>query len=752
MTFIAIRNLVDVLIILTFVNSTTLSAVTVTTASFISSSAVSTLVGLQKDRRIPVVTSTMNMEKDELYIESMEPVKFNDSKQPQTPTRKRGRPGIVVFSGGTAFNAAAAEMALRNVASVAATSSSRVVASNNDAGVGVAGGLDDDSIKSENSIHEMMMMTSMMMMSQSNTNNNNNNNNIMEGGGIKVWHVLPVTDDGGSTAEIVRVLGGPAVGDIRSRLLRLAPGHTREGRAVRRLLGHRLVSLETIKKQQQQQRRRRSSKYDDDEEEEEITADKVSRMAREEWFDIIDGGMESHRHHGLRHYADEEEEEEDNDDESDSDDYEHPLWKGVSTPYRSIIRSFLVHFHSQVMHTHNGIRHSSRNPPFDFTGGSVGNFFFAGARTFFGSLPAAIFLFSKVAGIPSGSRVLPAVLSEERLVLGAVLKDGTRLRGQYEISHPSPRQLAMKSNSTKEKDGQRDRSGSFKAVVKSFDTSDSLNEGITSLHPSAMKRVCYLLHDPTWRRKVQGQRNANNPSAAAEPPSPQRSKSRVRTDWTDRHEVDPEPNPSVLEAISNANCIVYGCGSLFTSVLPSLVLRGVGEEIVRKAVPRVLLLNGWHDHETTWMETSSDGNAVVKQMDATAIVQTIASAFDRGNEQCKDDEDDSHDGCSVTPIPLITDYITHILYPIGSEIDIKEQSLEELCASRQRLRSEHATSVGTAKQTNELPSHLDRIKVMGIASIPADECVEGKRSGGASRHRIFDAGALVDCLLELAST
>ncbi len=35
-------------------------------------------------------------------------------------------------------------------------------------------------------------------------------------------HVLPVSDDGGSTAEIVRVLGGPAVGDIRSRCLRLA--------------------------------------------------------------------------------------------------------------------------------------------------------------------------------------------------------------------------------------------------------------------------------------------------------------------------------------------------------------------------------------------------------------------------------------------------------------------------------------------------------------------------------------------------
>mmetsp|Transcript_7103 Transcript_7103/g.10354 ORF Transcript_7103/g.10354 Transcript_7103/m.10354 type:complete len:796 (-) Transcript_7103:21-2408(-) len=709
----------------------------------------------QRNSNHVIQSSVSSKEGEEMYKESMEPVKFNDGKQ---PIRKRGRPGIVVFSGGTAFNAAAAEMALRNAASVVATStSSRRASANttsksasggNDDGV-VVDGFDDDSIKSdvsqrsENSVSEMMMTSMMMMDAPSQPNANNIHNNNMEGGGIKVWHVLPVTDDGGSTAEIVRVLGGPAVGDIRSRLLRLAPGHTREGRAVRRLLGHRLVSLESIQKQ----KRRCVNDGEEEHAEDEITEEQVSRMARDEWLEIIEGGIESHRHYGLRHHhIDQEEEEEDHDEDIDSDDYEHPLWKGVSTPYRSIIRSFLVHFHSQVMQTHNGIRHSSRNPPFDFTGGSIGNFFFAGARTFFGSLPAAIFLFSKVAGIPSGSRVLPAVLSEERLVLGAELWDGTRLRGQYEISHPSQRQLAMKSSKTK--DGQRDRSGSFKAVVKSFDTSDSLNEGITSsLHPAAMKRVCYLLHDPTWRRKG-GQRYTINSPASSEPSYSPRSKSRVRTDWTDRHEVDPEPNPSVLEAISNANCIVYGCGSLFTSVLPSIVLRGVGEEIVRKDVPRVLLLNGWHDHETTWLETSSDGSAVVKQMDATAIVQTIASAFDRGIEQSfKDDEDDSLDGCSVTPVPLITDYITHILYPIGSEVDINDQSLEELCTSRSQL----AASVGIAGQHNELSSQLDRIEVIGIASMPADECAEGKRSGGASRHRIFDAGALVNALLELAS-
>lgn len=47
-----------------------------------------------------------------------------------------------------------------------------------------------------------------------------------------VSHVLPVSDDGGSTAEIVRVIGGPAVGDIRSRCLRLADDRDEEVRGV----------------------------------------------------------------------------------------------------------------------------------------------------------------------------------------------------------------------------------------------------------------------------------------------------------------------------------------------------------------------------------------------------------------------------------------------------------------------------------------------------------------------------------------
>ncbi|CAH9055378.1 unnamed protein product [Cuscuta europaea] len=181
----------------------------------------------------------------------------------------------------------------------------------------------------------------------------------------RVTHVLPVSDDGGSTSEIVRVLGGPAVGDIRSRCLRLSDQSTSEALAVRTLLGHRLP----------------------------LDAQK----SKLEWYAIVEGN--------------------------------HGLWKGVSKPYGETIRAFLAYFQNQIL------RRSE--DAFCFSNGSIGNFFFAGARTFFQSLDAAIFLFSRVSDIPIESLVLPVISTNERLTLGCELWDGTIIRGQNKISHPT---------------------------------------------------------------------------------------------------------------------------------------------------------------------------------------------------------------------------------------------------------------------------------------------------------------------------
>lgn len=156
----------------------------------------------------------------------------------------------------------------------------------------------------------------------------------------RVAHVLPVSDDGGSTAEIVRVLGGPAVGDIRSRCLRLADDTNEEvrpfwqepGMCVYTLLeGHQHVSLaktslgQTLQSLALQAEAVRS-----------LLAHRLPgsspAAAKAEWHDIVDG--------------------------------EHDLWRGVSEPYKHTIRAFLVYFNTQIQ------RQATER--FNFRNGSVG--------------------------------------------------------------------------------------------------------------------------------------------------------------------------------------------------------------------------------------------------------------------------------------------------------------------------------------------------------------------------------------------
>ena len=117
-------------------------------------------------------------------------------------------------------------------------------------------------------------------------------------------------------------------------------------------------------------------------------------------------------------------------------------------------------------------------------------------------------------------------------------------------------------------------------------------------------------------------------------------------------------------------------------------------------------------------------------MDATSFVEAIVDALDQGKE-----EDDDSSGICKGQRPSVTDYITHLLYPLGTEISIDNASLNKLCTERgQQSNHPHAS-----------------IQVMGIPSIPANECSEGSRSGGKSNHRVFDTRSLVDALLDLAS-
>lgn len=333
----------------------------------------------------------------------------------------------------------------------------------------------------------------------------------------RVAHVLPVSDDGGSTAEIVRVLGGPAVGDIRSRCLRLADDSTSEAVAVKRLLGHRLPL--------------------------------DSPQAKSKWYQIVEG--------------------------------EHSLWNGVSQPYSETIRAFLVYFQNQILRHANG--------SFCFSNGSIGNFFFAGARIFFQSLDAAIFLFSRVSEIPRESLVLPVISTNDRLTLGCELWDGTIIRGQNEISHPT---------------------NEYTKVI-------SKDCSLVRCLPSRIKRVFYMSSEGCNLL----------------------------------HEVFPSVNPTVLEQLDKVDCIVYGMGSLFTSICPSLVLLGIGEVIASRSIPKVLLLNGSHDRETT-------------SLSASDFVTAITDALNRTHG---DPQKSLHNPAN--------DYVNTLLVPRGGQVPVNVEHL-----------------------------------------------------------------------------
>ena len=137
---------------------------------------------LQMNDSIILSASRESTEPLQTYNKEVAKVDTNDQEDNNPPKRRR-RPGIVVFSGGTAFNAASAEMASR----VISNNSNNINLDSSEAG-----------ISRSNSMSSLMdLMASGSSMIAEDNNNQNINQQQRNGGGTKVWHILPVTDDGG---------------------------------------------------------------------------------------------------------------------------------------------------------------------------------------------------------------------------------------------------------------------------------------------------------------------------------------------------------------------------------------------------------------------------------------------------------------------------------------------------------------------------------------------------------------------------
>jgi 2-phospho-L-lactate transferase/gluconeogenesis factor (CofD/UPF0052 family) len=219
------------------------------------------------------------------------------------------------------------------------------------------------------------------------------------------------------------------------------------------------------------------------------------------------------------------------------------------------------------------MRPSSR---FDFSGASIGNLFLTGARLFTGSFEAAIYLLSSICAVPDRVSVLPALNTNFAHHIAAGLVDGTVITGQNDISHPS------------------------------FPTAAVPGTGISTGAATPLPPVPGDTdeHDRVEDANLPGSLPAlRRPAIAFSKEDEEDLPSRIDRIWYINpygQEIRIPANPRVLEAIRNSSTVIYSIGSLFTSLVPNLVLKGVGEAIATSPLLRnkILILNGTTDRET----------------------------------------------------------------------------------------------------------------------------------------------------------
>jgi len=356
---------------------------------------------------------------------------------------------------------------------------------------------------------------------------------------FEIVYVVPISDNGGSTSEVLRVFGGPAIGDARSRLVRLMDPLS----PLRTLLSLRLSDS--------------------------------PQVARDEWIQIVEGS--------------------------------HSVWTEVAPYMKAMYRAFLVEIHAELLKKFT----PSSTLPFNFSRASIGNLLLTGARLYFGTLEAAIEFVLHTTRIPSHFSVVPCLDSSFAHHIAATLESGEVIVGQSAISHPS----------------------SAHAGDSPEDDEDDI---LPFSHPSLRKPQIMFAKDD-----------------AAQLPSPIHRLYYVNM-YGD--EIRPKLSNRVVTSLQTSDAVVFSVGSLYTSIIPVLLLQGFAASLPRL---RVLILNGSVDRETEGMSLADQVWAINRALDYSLEKRTRRSTLSRRSTLTGGVES----GPFGTP-----QFITGIVYPQGAEV------------------------------------------------------------------------------------
>jgi hypothetical protein len=312
------------------------------------------------------------------------------------------------------------------------------------------------------------------------------------------------------------------------------------------------------------------------------------------------------------------------------------------------------------------------NKRFNFRNGSIGNFFLTGARLFFGSLEAAIFLFSAITGITESMRVIPVINTNHNATISAILENGDTLQGQCEISHPSPSACAGKA---------RRRIGNPIDLFSHslFDNQQPENDNGNLIFS---KQECQQLN------------------------------SRIRRIFYMNEfgqEIYPIANAKFFDGINSKSTLVYSIGSLYTSIIPCLILRGVGAAIAQSSSLRqkILILNGSNDRETEGYSAIDFISAIANALNESQLIDARRKFYDclsterppspASTESPDSSQGSMHAASYYPPISLPNTppgyppfpnhlfsasppsrYMTHMIYLSNSDIQVDVSSIESM--------------------------------------------------------------------------
>jgi 2-phospho-L-lactate transferase/gluconeogenesis factor (CofD/UPF0052 family) len=294
----------------------------------------------------------------------------------------------------------------------------------------------------------------------------------------------------------------------------------------------------------------------------------------------------------------------------------HSLWTLIPSHKKELIRSFLNNLNLEI------VKRARPSNIFNFQSASVGNLFLTGARLFVGSFESAIYLLGSITSVPQNVSVIPAINSNFSHHISAGLVDGTIIVGQNEISHPSAptaapavspfpensRRISLVSDSIED----AHLPGTLPSLRKPAIT---FAKSHTAPLSSPIERIWYI-----------------NPYG---------------------QEIRPSPNPKVLDHLATAGVVIYSIGSLYTSIIPSLILKGVGDAI-QKATYKILILNGSLDRETRSLSRGP--------FDAMDFVDAISQACKSSSTALLTTPDTDHE---IVTEDEYKSYVTHIIHLQG---------------------------------------------------------------------------------------